>query len=452
MYLARKVDDKLENWKETTNDILVIQGAPFVGKTATVRYFVDCYFSKHFFVDLESDAGKEFIKMVEDNNFTIQKVIYFAASNEVKFEDSSTNVLILKNIQSYEKIEEALAKLSFGYFRIICTLEDSIKNHFDLLSSINVTTIQMTTLTFEEFLGYYNAEEDYVLLIDTLDLQEKSTHSEVWFNDALEVFQNVGSFPAIADTCYNNGDWETEMEEYIAQLCEIISKRIGVSFTTVESTLSIVTKLALAKNNTFEDIEVEVWDYARRFNPGFPTDDAVKVVRALLDYDIISICSIYSVKKQKLLTDRYKVYFCDYAVLKALAKLTHLPVIEEATLLDNFIFSTYYKENINKSKFNNINIFCVEKKNKSIGFLLKSQCGYLPKFITTGTDKIPATLRHDAFSVRYYQESKELIEQDKKGADDILPLFALAKTILEGVNNNNPSSLPDLEKKNIITE
>ena len=42
-------------------------------------------------------------------------------------------------------------------------------------------------------------------------------------------------------------NWETEMEEHITQLCRIISKRIGVSFATTEITLSIVTKLALAK-------------------------------------------------------------------------------------------------------------------------------------------------------------------------------------------------------------
>lgn len=453
MYLARKVDDKFKDWKQTENDILLVQGAPFVGKTTTIKLFIDCYFTNHFFIDLESKIGKEFIKLLEDDNFTIQKVIYFAIEHDIDFKDSSNYVLILKNIQSYEKIEEALANLEFGYFRIICTLENSIKNYFNLVTKINVTTIQMTTLTFEEFLSYYNAIDEYGWVIDTIGLlsaQEAYEHNELWYRDALEVYQNVGGFPEVANTYFSNGDWESEIKEQIINLCDVISKRVGVALAIVEKTLGNVVTLALAKHNTFEDLEMELWDYTRRFDPKFSADDARKVLKVLFEYNVLATCPIYNVKKERLIDNKYKVYFCDHSFFKALAKLSCIPIVDENDLLDNFIFSTYYKEAVNRDGADT-SIYCVEKKNKSIGFLLKSQDGYLAKFITTGSEKIPTIISHNATSTRYYIEEPESVGQYKKEANELLPIFSLAKTIFEGLDDN-PISLPDLAKNDKITK
>ena len=62
MYLARKIDHDLYLWHYNTNDVLVVQGPPCVGKTTSIQHYVKENFAYYYIIDLEDKIGKKFSK------------------------------------------------------------------------------------------------------------------------------------------------------------------------------------------------------------------------------------------------------------------------------------------------------------------------------------------------------------------------------------------------------
>lgn len=135
----------------------------------------------------------------------------------------------------------------------------------------------MTGLTFQEFLGLYEAEEDYITTVDGIGVQEAQAEVEneerndIWFADALEVYQNVGCYPEVVETYYNNGDYCNEIYDQILKVCKTIARREDVSEVFVYKVLTSIVWLALAQENTFTDLDLEVWELLRRFSPEIQT-------------------------------------------------------------------------------------------------------------------------------------------------------------------------------------
>ena len=63
---------------------------------------------------------------------------------------------------------------------------------------------------------------------------------------------------------------------------------------------------------------------------------------------------IYNLKKEKISTKKYKVFFTEHAVFRTLAKLQGV-IDWEDSLMDNFVYSTIYKDIVNyDSSFRNV--------------------------------------------------------------------------------------------------
>ena len=477
MYLARKIDHDLYLWHYNTNDVLVVQGPPCVGKTTSIQHYVKENFAYYYIIDLEDKIGKKFSKKFSKNaqnskdfspdlsqdgdTHELQPIFSFIYKNEGALDDTKNSVLIIKNLQLSKDPTSLIKYLNQFDFRLICTLEGALAKHSNIVCSPYTYTVRMTGLTFQEFLGLYEAEEDYITTIDGIGVQEAQVEveneerNEIWFADALEVYQNVGCYPEVVETYYNNGDYCNEIYDQILKVCKTIARREDVSEVFVYKVLTSIVWLALAQENTFKDLDLEVWELIRRFSPEIQTTQLERIITALIDFSVIKICPIYNLKKEKISTKKYKIFFTEHTVFRTLAKLQGI-INWEDTLMDNFIYSTIHKAMINYRHLYGDSIQCVVKKkrkgkgrgkDKSIGFLIKSESGHLHKFITTSPAKVPSKIAEHANISKYYEESSPLFSK-WNGAEpsdcEFLPLFSLAQTVLDNIDGIE-ISLPELD-------
>lgn len=474
MYLARKIDHDLYLWHYNTNDVLVVQGPPCVGKTTSIQHYVKENFAYYYIIDLEDKIGKKFSKKFSKNaqnskdfspdlsqdgdTHELQPIFSFIYKNEGALDDTKNSVLIIKNLQFSKDPIGLIKYLNQFDFRLICTLESTLAKYSNIVCSPYTYIVRMTGFTFQEFLGLYEAEEDYITIVDGIGVQEvqaeveNEERNEIWFADALEVYQNVGCYPEVVETYYNNGDYCNEIYDQILKVCKTIARREDVSEVFVYKVLTSIVWLALAQENTFTDLDLEVWELLRRFIPEIQTTQLERIITALIDFSIIKICPIYNLKKEKISTKKYKIFFTEHAVFRTLAKLQGI-IDWEDTLMDNFIYSTIYKAMINYRHLYGDSIQCVVKKKrkgkgkgKSIGFLIKSESGHLHKFITTSPAKVPSKIAEHANISKYYEESSPLFSK-WNGAEpsdcEFLPLFSLAQTVLDNIDGIE-ISLPEL--------
>lgn len=475
MYLARKIDHDLYLWHYNTNDVLIVQGSPCVGKTTSIQHYVKENFAYYYIIDLEDKIGKKFSKKFskdaqnskdfrpdlsqDGDTHELQPIFSFIYNNEGALDNTKNSVLIIKNLQFSKDPTSLIKYLNQFDFRLICTLEDTLVKYSNIVCSPYTYIVRMTGFTFQEFLGLYEAEEDYITTVDSIGVQEAQAEVEneerndIWFADALEVYQNVGCYPEVVETYYNDGDYCNEIYDQILKVCKIIARREDVSEVFVYKVLTSIVWLALAQENTFTDLDLEVWELIRHFSPEIQTTQLERIITALIDFSVIKICPIYNLKKEKISTKKYKIFFTEHAVFRTLAKLQGI-INWEDTLMDNFLYSTIHKAMINYRHLYGDSIQCVVKKKrkgkgkgKSIGFLIKSESGHLHKFITTSPAKVPSKIAEHANISKYYEESSSLFSK-WNGAEpsdcEFLPLFSLAQTVLDNIDGIE-ISLPELD-------
>lgn len=475
MYLARKIDHDLYLWHYNTNDVLVVQEPPCVGKTTSIQHYVKENFAYYYIFDLEDKIGKKFSKKFskdaqnskdfspdlsqDGDTHKLHPIFSFIYKNEGALDNTKNSVLIIKNLQFSKDPTSLIKYLNQFDFRLICTLENTLAKYSNIVCSPYTYIIRMTGLTFQEFLGLYEAEEDYITTVDGIGVQEAQAgieneeRNDIWFADALEVYQNVGCYPEVVETYYNDGDYCNEIYDQILKVCKTIARREDVSEVFVYKVLTSIVWLALAQENTFTDLDLEVWELLRRFSPEIQTTQLERIITALIDFSVIKICPIYNLKKEKISTKKYKIFFTEHAVFRTLAKLQGI-IDWEDTLMDNFIYSTIHKAMINYRHFYGDSIQCVIKKKrkgkgkgKSIGFLIKSESGHLHKFITTSPAKVPSKIAEHANISKYYEESSPLFSK-WNGAEpsdcEFLPLFSLAQTALDNIDGIE-IPLPELD-------
>lgn len=468
MYLERKIDNDLYIWQHNVNDVLVVQGPPCVGKTTSIQHYVKENFEHYYIIDLEDKIGKKFSNKFSNDiqnskDFSqdlsqdgdthgLHPVFSFIYNNEGALDNTKNSVLIIKNLQFSKDPTGLINYLNQFDFRLICTLEDSLAKYSNIVCSPLTYIAKMTGITFQEFLGLYGAEEDYITTVDGIGVQEadgrndkNGKHNDIWFADALEVYQNVGCYPEVVETYYEDGDYYNEIYDQILKVCKTIAKREDVSEVFVYKVLTSIVWLALAKENTFTDLDLEVWELLRCFSPEIQTIQLERIIIALIDFSVIKLCPIYNLKKEKISTKKYKVFFTEHAVFRTLAKLQGV-IDWEDSLMDNFVYSTIYKDIVNYRHLCGDSIQCVVKKKgkgkgkkreKSIGFLIKSESGHLHKFITTSSAKVSAKIAEHANISKYYEESSPLFSKwnEAEPSDcEFLPLFSLAQTVLDGLD------------------
>ena len=188
MYLERKIDNDLYIWQHNVNDVLVVQGPPCVGKTTSIQHYVKENFEHYYIIDLEDKIGKKFSNKFSNDiqnskDFSqdlsqdgdthgLHPVFSFIYNNEGALDNTKNSVLIIKNLQFSKDPTGLINYLNQFDFRLICTLEDSLAKYSNIVCSPLTYIAKMTGITFQEFLGLYGAEEDYITTVDGIGVQE----------------------------------------------------------------------------------------------------------------------------------------------------------------------------------------------------------------------------------------------------------------------------------------
>lgn len=168
MYLKRKIDSYLLEWKTNKNHKpLIIKGARQVGKTQSIRVFAKANYESFIEINFVSDPV---YKQVIENGYSVESIIKNISRIEPSYRFLPGKTLIFfDEIQEFPDITTSLKFFSEdGNYDVICS-GSLLGIHYKEISSISVgykTEIEMKSFDFEEYLwalGYDNSIKEDIL-------------------------------------------------------------------------------------------------------------------------------------------------------------------------------------------------------------------------------------------------------------------------------------------------
>lgn len=168
MYLKRKIDSYLLEWKTNKNHKpLIIKGARQVGKTQSIRFFAKANYESFIEINFVSDPV---YKQVIENGYSVESIIKNISRIEPSYRFLPGKTLIFfDEIQEFPDITTSLKFFSEdGNYDVICS-GSLLGIHYKEISSISVgykTEIEMKSFDFEEYLwalGYDNSIKEDIL-------------------------------------------------------------------------------------------------------------------------------------------------------------------------------------------------------------------------------------------------------------------------------------------------
>ncbi len=207
MYLRRKIDNFLENWKNRNDKMpLIIKGARQIGKTESIEEFGKSYTS---FVKINFVLQEDY-KTIFDNGYNVDKILKNITLINPSFKFIPHKTLIFfDEFQSCIKCATSLKAFRLdGRFDVICSgsLMGINYNEIESNSVGNKEDIEMYPMDFEEFLwakGYTDEQIDdmYICLKETKPLG--SVTMKVMEENFRE-FLVLGGMPNVVKTFVQN--------------------------------------------------------------------------------------------------------------------------------------------------------------------------------------------------------------------------------------------------------
>ncbi len=154
MYLKRKIDEFLFNWKNNpAHKPLIVKGARQIGKTESILHFAKANYSNVIYLNFALD--KKYSAIVEDG-YDVETVIKNITLANPKFKFiSQKTLLIFDEIQEYPDVATALKSFHIdGRYDVICSGSMLGINYKKIHSNSvgNKTDYEMFSMDFEEFL------------------------------------------------------------------------------------------------------------------------------------------------------------------------------------------------------------------------------------------------------------------------------------------------------------
>lgn len=216
MYLKRKIDSYLKNWKEDPeHKPLIIKGARQVGKTESILQFARANYSNIIYINFVLDT--KFTKIVSDG-YSVEAVIrnISLVDPSITFKEHDT-LLVFDEIQEYPDIATSLKAFALDKrYDIICS-GSMLGINYKRIHSNSVgykTDYEMYSMDFEEFLWAKGYQEEQISSIYDHMIQMLP------FNDAeLSVFRSLfldycvlGGMPAVVSEYIKSGTFSGSLE------------------------------------------------------------------------------------------------------------------------------------------------------------------------------------------------------------------------------------------------
>ncbi len=321
MYLERKIDKFLSDWKKNNDrKPLIVKGPRQIGKTESIKRFAQNNYKSVIEINfVTSEKYKMITSDGYDADSIIKNISLIDPSN--KFIPNET-VIFFDEIQEFPDIATSLKFFNIdGRFDVICS-GSLLGINYKRIESNSVgykTDYNMYSLDFEEFLWAKGYNDDVIneMLKTMLELKPFSELQHTIFSSLFLDYCVLGGMPAVVKEYIKNKTFEGTLEiqrQLIADYQEDIRKyAVGLGQTRITNVFNSIPVQLAKENKKFQLSKIE---------KGARFKDYRGCIEWLQDAGMIHMC--YCLNNPELPLkgnydpDKFKIYFCDTGLFVAL--------------------------------------------------------------------------------------------------------------------------------------
>lgn len=321
LYLKRKIDRYLIEWKESENhNPLIVKGPRQVGKTESIRRFAEATYQNIIYINFVEEP--KYKKIAEDGYKAESIIRNISRIDPAKKFESGNTLIFFDELQEYPEIATALKFFKIdGRFDVICS-GSLLGIHYKRIESNSVgykTDYDMFSMDFEEFLwakGYGDAviEEmiEHMKEQTPFNETELSTYSNLFLDYCI-----LGGMPAVVREYIKRGTFEGTLvlqRQLLEDYREDIRKYAeGLDQTRILNVFEQIP-LQLAKDN--KKFQISKVASGARFK------DYRGCIEWLRDAGVVNICYCLNAPELPLKGNyddaKYKLYFFDTGLFVAM--------------------------------------------------------------------------------------------------------------------------------------
>ena len=321
MYLERKIDKFLSDWKNNDNrKPLIVKGPRQIGKTESIKRFAENNYKSVIEINF---VTSEKYKMITTDGYDTDSIIKNISLIEPSYRFiPNETIIFFDEIQEYPEIATSLKFFNIdGRFDVICS-GSLLGINYKRIESNSVgykTDYDMYSLDFEEFLWAKGYSNDVIndMLKAMVELKPFSELQHTIFSSLFLDYCILGGMPAVVKEYIKNKTFEGTLEiqrQLIADYQEDIRKyAVGLDQTRITNVFNSIPFQLAKENKKFQLSKVE---------KGARFKDYRGCIEWLQDSGMIHMCYCLNSPELPLKgnydPDKFKIYFCDTGLFVAL--------------------------------------------------------------------------------------------------------------------------------------
>jgi len=394
MYLKRKIDKYLLDWKNNPNKKpLIIKGARQIGKTESILKFANDNYNNVIYINFIEEP---IYKGITEAGYSVDEIIKNISRIDPnkKFSNFKDTIIIFDEIQDFIDISTSLKFFKIdGRFDVICS-GSMLGINYNKISSVSTgykTDCEMNSLDFEEFLwakGYSETVRDEFLNKMLNQNAFSELELKIYFDLFLD-FSILGGMPEIVKSYIQNKTFEGTLENQ-KQIVEDYRQDIHKYAEGVDKTRLI---------NLYNHIPVQLAQENKKFqfsklNKNARYREYQGTVEWLEAAGMINVCynlnSLSLPIKGNYKPNEFKIYLKDSGLLVSqlddesqmdLRVNKNLGVYKGA-LYENIVAEAFIKSGLELYYYNNT------KKQIELDFVLRSKDNIVPIEVKASTGTI----------------------------------------------------------------
>jgi len=321
MYLKRKIDKYLSEWKKSeSRKPLIVKGARQIGKTESIKRFAKDNYENLIEINFVTDPK---YKQIASDGYGADAIIKNISliDPSKKFVPEKT-LLFFDEIQEYPEIATSLKFFNIdGRFDVICS-GSLLGINYKKIESNSVgykTDFNMYSLDFEEFLWAKGYSEDVIddILVHMKEMKPFSELEQSVFSSHFLDYCILGGMPAVVREFIKNKTFEGTLDiqrQLIADYKEDIRKYAeGMDQARIVNVFNSIPVQLAKENKKFQLSKVE---------KGARFKDYRGCIEWLEDAGMIHLCYCLNDAELPLKgnfdMNKFKVYFCDTGLFVSL--------------------------------------------------------------------------------------------------------------------------------------
>ena len=317
MYMRRKIDDFLAEWKNKPDKKpLIIKGARQIGKTESILHFSENYENVIYINFVEEPKYKT---ITSDGYKAADIIKNISRIDTTKHFTEGKTLIIFDELQEFPDIAASLKFFEIdGRFDVICS-GSMLGINYHKIESNSVgykTDYNMRSMDFEEFLWSKGYDNSFVsdMLAHMAELKPFNETEMTVLNSLFLDYCILGGMPAVVSEYIEKNTFEGSLElqqQLILDYKEDIRKYAeGLEQTKILNVFNRIAPQLAQDNKKFQISKVA---------KGAKTKDYWGCIEWLNDSGIINICYCLNFPELPLKgnydSSKYKLYFADSGLL-----------------------------------------------------------------------------------------------------------------------------------------